>query len=109
VYCAEHLAAARASSGRPPAPAAPPPPAPSPLGPATRSTNGWAIASLCCAIAAIPTGITFVLGVVFGHVALHQLKARPDPRSHGLAVAGLVISYGWFAVLTATAAVTAFE
>jgi peptidyl-prolyl cis-trans isomerase B (cyclophilin B) len=51
-----------------------------------RGTNGMAIASLVCAF------LFFPLGIVFGHVALSQIK-RTREEGHGLAVAGLVISY----------------
>jgi peptidyl-prolyl cis-trans isomerase B (cyclophilin B) len=45
-----------------------------------------AIASLVCAF------LFFPLGIVFGHMALSQLK-RTNEEGHGLAIAGLVISY----------------
>jgi peptidyl-prolyl cis-trans isomerase B (cyclophilin B) len=54
--------------------------------PPPRGTNGMAIASLVCAF------LIFPLGIVFGHMALSQLK-RTNEEGHGLAVAGLVISY----------------
>jgi peptidyl-prolyl cis-trans isomerase B (cyclophilin B) len=45
-----------------------------------------AIASLICAFVFAP------LGIVFGHISLSQIK-RSGEEGHGLAVAGLVISY----------------
>jgi peptidyl-prolyl cis-trans isomerase B (cyclophilin B) len=51
-----------------------------------RSTNGMAIASLICAFVFAP------LGIIFGHISLSQIK-RTGEEGHGLAVAGLVISY----------------
>ena len=45
-----------------------------------------AIASLICAFVFAP------LGIVFGHISLSQIK-RTGEEGHGLAVAGLVISY----------------
>src|SRR3954470_24119347 len=51
-----------------------------------RPTNGMAIASLICAFVFAP------LGIVFGHISLSQIK-RTGEEGHGLAVAGLVISY----------------
>jgi peptidyl-prolyl cis-trans isomerase B (cyclophilin B) len=45
-----------------------------------------AIASLICAFLFAP------LGIVFGHISLSQIK-RTGEEGHGLAVAGLVISY----------------
>ena len=49
-------------------------------------TNGLAIASLICAFLFAP------LGIIFGHISLSQIK-RTGEDGHGLAVAGLVISY----------------
>ena len=54
--------------------------------PRPRPTNGMAIASLICAFVFAP------LGIIFGHISLSQLK-RTGEEGHGLAVAGLVISY----------------
>ncbi len=54
--------------------------------PRPRPTNGMAIASLICAFLFAP------LGIIFGHVSLSQIK-RTGEDGHGLAVAGLVISY----------------
>lgn len=54
--------------------------------PRPRPTNGMAIASLICAFVFAP------LGIIFGHVSLAQIK-RTGEEGHGLAVAGLVISY----------------
>ena len=51
-----------------------------------RPTNGMAIASLICAFVFAP------LGIIFGHISLSQIK-RTGEEGHGLAVAGLVISY----------------
>ncbi len=71
----------------PPYGAYPPPPY-DPYGYAARPrpTNGMAIASLICAFVFAP------LGIVFGHISLSQIK-RSGEEGHGLAVAGLVISY----------------
>jgi peptidyl-prolyl cis-trans isomerase B (cyclophilin B) len=54
--------------------------------PRPRPTNGMAIASLICAFVFAP------LGIIFGHISLSQIK-RTGEEGHGLAVAGLVISY----------------
>jgi peptidyl-prolyl cis-trans isomerase B (cyclophilin B) len=61
------------------------------------TTNGFAIASLICAF------LFFPLGIVFGHVSLSQIKKTRE-GGHGLAVAGLVVSYV-VAALTAVAVV----
>lgn len=51
-----------------------------------RKTNIFAILSLVFAF------VFSVLGIVFGHVALSQIK-RTGEDGHGLAVAGLIVSY----------------
>ncbi|MHB8718686.1 MAG: DUF4190 domain-containing protein [Candidatus Dormibacteria bacterium] len=54
--------------------------------PATRGTNGFAIASLICAFLCWP------LGLIFGFVARNQIKERGD-GGEGLAIAGIIISF----------------
>lgn len=49
-------------------------------------TNGFAIASLVCSF------FMFPLGIVFGHMALNQIK-KNNQGGKGLAIAGLIISY----------------
>lgn len=87
----------------PPAYGAPPPyGAPAPYGygyqvqPA-RPTNGWAIASLVVSL--VSCGFGSILGVIFGHVAMSQIKRNGD-QGRGLAIAGLIIGYlGLLAVI----------
>ena len=51
-------------------------------------TNGMAIASLVCAF------VFPILGAIFGHIALGQIKRSNGMQTgHGLAVAGLIVSY----------------
>ena len=57
-----------------------------------RGTNGMAIASLVLAFFCFP------LGIVFGHIALSQMK-RTGEDGRGLAIAGLVISYAWLGLI----------
>jgi hypothetical protein len=70
----------------------PPPPGPYagyygyPQYPQPQPTNSLAIVSLVCAFLFAP------LGIVFGHISLSQIK-KTGEEGHGLAVAGLVISY----------------
>lgn len=72
---------------QPPPYGAYPPPAYDPYGyPRPRPTNGMAVASLVCAFVFAP------LGIIFGHISLSQIK-RTGEEGHGLAVAGLIISY----------------
>jgi peptidyl-prolyl cis-trans isomerase B (cyclophilin B) len=73
------------------------PPGYRPYPPPPPTTNGLAIASLVCAF------LFFPLGIVFGHVSLSQIRKNHE-GGHGLAVAGLVISYV-VAVLTVVAVV----
>jgi len=55
-----------------------------------------AIASLCCSLASISVVVTSVLGVIFGHIALRQIRADPTQRGRGMALAGVII--GWVVV-----------
>ena len=57
-------------------------------------TNGWAIAAFVLGI----LGGT-ILSVIFAIVALFQTKDRRQ-RGRGLAIAALVISAGWIAIIT---------
>jgi hypothetical protein len=66
-----------------------------PLDPkSARETNGWAIAAFVLGI----LGGT-ILSVIFAIVALFQIKGRHQ-RGRGLAIAALVISAVWIAVIT---------
>ncbi|MET0475586.1 MAG: peptidylprolyl isomerase [Mycobacterium sp.] len=78
-------------AGPPGYPAYPPPPPP------PSNTNGLAVASLVCAF------LFFPLGILFGHMSLSQIR-KSNEGGHGLAIAGLVISYV-VAVLTVVAVV----
>jgi Domain of unknown function (DUF4190)/Septum formation len=68
-----------------------PPPDPKRAG----GTNGWAIAAFVVGI----LGGT-ILSVIFAIVALVQIKGRRQ-RGRGLAIAALVISTAWIAIITA--------
>ena len=84
----------------PPATWAPAPtPAPRPtFVTTTPATNGFAIASLVCAVAWF-MWLGSALGVVLGHVALRQIKQGGGvQRGRGLAIAGLVLGYLGLAV-----------
>lgn len=69
-------------------------------GPMPQSTNGMAIASLVCSISGfiIFPLIGAVLGVIFGHIALKQIKVSQE-QGHGMALAGLVMGYIQIALL----------
>jgi type II secretory pathway pseudopilin PulG len=60
---------------------------------ATPKTSGLAIASLICSIAGICGGITAVVGLILGIVALVKIRgSQGQLRGSGLAVAGIVVS-----------------
>lgn len=75
------------------------PPAPHP--PQEQGTNGFAIASLICAILG-----GLLLSVVFGAIALSQIKRRGQ-KGKGLAVAGFAISGAWLATALVAGVVVA--
>jgi hypothetical protein len=88
--------AAPGMSGYPPAayppPGYPPPGYPPPgwHSPPSQSTNGYAIASLCCGIGGLLTyGVAGILGIIFGIVALRAID-RDGQSGRGLAIAGIV-------------------
>jgi len=62
----------------------------------TPQTSGWAIASLICSIAGmVMLGAVFsVVGVIFGHVVMREIKNSNGWRSgQGMALAGLIVGY----------------
>jgi hypothetical protein len=71
----------------------------------SRSVNGFAIASLVCAVAWFMWLGSF-LAVIFGHVALRQIKAGGGSQGgKGLAIAGLAVGYLALALLALAAIV----
>ncbi|ACQ78795.1 conserved hypothetical protein [Beutenbergia cavernae DSM 12333] len=105
------------SYGQPPAPAYGPPAygqqaAPSPYlayGPPGQAvpypgggtTNGFATASLVCSILLCFGPLGGTAAVIFGHVALSQIK-RTQQAGRGMAIAGLVIGYLQLAFMALT-------
>src|SRR5215218_2586150 len=86
---------ARLTADISPAPVPPPAPYPYPYaGPVqVRTTNGMAVASLVAALVWF-MWLGSVCAVVFGHVALGQIKNSGGTQSgQGIAIAGLVIGY----------------
>ena len=59
-------------------------------------TNGWAIASLVTGIVGFVLMFLFPLPLIFGYVALSQIKKDPSIGGRGFAVAGVVL--GWIPV-----------
>jgi Domain of unknown function (DUF4190) len=94
----------------PPVPLPPvPPPTPGSTSPyvVAQRTNGLAITSMVLGIVWI-YWIGSILAVVFGHIALSQIKQSTAPeRGRGMAIAGLVLGYVGIAVLVAVVAVVA--
>ena len=77
--------------------------APRPMTAATEGTNGLAVASLVAGILSVlslpgivcccgPAIVTAPLGIVFGIIALAQLRSRPQQGGRGLAWTGLALS-----------------
>jgi hypothetical protein len=60
------------------------------MAPPSASTNGMAIASLVCSLVGCGCGVGWILGVVFGIIALRQIK-QTGQAGHGLALAGLIV------------------
>jgi Domain of unknown function (DUF4190) len=54
-------------------------------------TNGLAIAALICSF------FVSLVGVILGHIALHQIKTRGE-GGRGLAIAALIIGYASMAI-----------
>jgi Domain of unknown function (DUF4190) len=53
-------------------------------------TNGMAIASFVCSLVGYSCGVGLILGVIFGFVALSQIK-RSGQNGRGMAIAGIII------------------
>lgn len=61
-------------------------------GGAAPKTNTFAIVSLVSSLAGLITGITFLVGIIFGHLSLSQIK-KTGENGRGMALAGLIIGY----------------
>jgi hypothetical protein len=64
-------------------------------------TNGLAIGSLVCGLAAIPFGFAAIPAVIVGHIARGQIKQTGE-RGDGMALTGLILGYlaitGWLLI-----------
>ncbi len=90
------------------------PPVPSPglppVYPAAPQTNGMAIASLVLGIVSLACSqcITAIPGVIFGHIALKQIRESGGAQTgRGLAIAGLVTGYVSLGIVVAVVIVYA--
>jgi hypothetical protein len=63
-----------------------------------RRTNGLAIASLVCGICGFLYLIPAILGIVFGAVAVRQIK-RDGTEGRGMAIAGIAVGTAWLALV----------
>lgn len=108
---AEKLRALETRMQTPPAAVSPPPPPPSHFGRSgqwqgeayvqPRRTCGLAIAALVMGVLNFIPFVNFVswiLALVFGHVALSRIDRDPTLEGRGLAIAGLVITYALLAL-----------
>ena len=77
-------------------PQSPPVPIPPTAAELPPRTSGLAIAALVmglCNFVPYLNFVTWILALVFGHVALSQMKRDPAIEGRGMAIAGLVITY----------------
>ncbi len=58
---------------------------------APKESSGLAVASLVLGILGFFTGITAILAIIFGAVAMSQTKKNPNLGGRGMAVAGFVM------------------
>ena len=77
----------------------PPPPPPSggppriyPAAPQVERVNGFAVASLVLGIVWL-FWLGSLLAVIFGHIAISQMRSDETYRGKGMAIAGLVLGY----------------
>jgi hypothetical protein len=62
--------------------------------PQATGTSGFAIASLVCSLVGPCTyGLLTLVAIVFGHVAMSEIRNTPGLGGSGLATAGLIIGY----------------
>jgi len=75
----------------------PPPPPPGPpriysAAPPAERVNGFAVASLVLGIVWL-FWLGSLLAVIFGHIAISQMRTDETYRGKGMAIAGLVLGY----------------
>lgn len=68
----------------------PPPPVSGPPAGTSSGNNGLAVASLVLSIVGLCCGIGSILGIIFGFIALNQIK-KTGQQGAGLAKAGIII------------------
>ena len=71
-------------------------------------TNGLAIAALICGCAGFLLFIPGILGIIFGFIARGQIKrSNGQQKGDGMALAGIIVGFGWVALLVLTIALGA--
>lgn len=73
----------------------------------TGQLNGLAIASMVLGIVWV-YWIGSILAVIFGHVALNQLKNNPTMKGKGFAIAGVALGWTGIGILVLTILAVAF-
>jgi hypothetical protein len=63
-----------------------------------RKTNGLAVASMVCGICGFLYIVPAILGIVFGSIALRQIR-RDGTDGRGMAIAGIVAGSLWMVLL----------
>ena len=92
---------AQPAGGPPPGYGYPPPAAPYYYAPyPPRRTNGMAVAALVCGICGFIYLLPGILGIVFGSVALRQIR-RDGAEGRGMAIAGIATGATWIALYAA--------
>ncbi len=91
----------------PPSPTIPPPVSVTPLGvtPVTNKMAAWSMGLGIFSVLCCPCWPTGVIAVILGIIALSQLKADPNQKGQGFAIAGIVT--GGFMILFGIVAVIA--
>ncbi|GMA36861.1 DUF4190 domain-containing protein [Demequina litorisediminis] len=70
-----------------------------PVGPRPGTEKNWMnITSLALSLGGFVTGVTFIPGIVFGHLGLSAAK-RGEADNRGLGLAGLIIGYVMLALI----------
>ncbi len=80
----------------------------SPYGTPVKRNNGLAVASLVCSCAGFVLFVPAVLGIIFGFVARSQIRRSGGTQGgDGLAIAGIIVGFGWIALIVILTAVNA--
>ncbi len=63
------------------------------VGARVEATSKWALISVVCLVFTLFTGLTIIPAIIFGHMALREIKREPALKGRGMAIATLVIGY----------------